>query len=327
MRALVTGGCGFIGSHLAEALLDRGDRVTVVDDLSTGRLDNVAHLVGRPDFRVAIETITDEAAMDRLVSACDIIYHLAAAVGVELIVSDPVRVIETNIVGSGAVLRVAARYRKRVVLASTSEVYGKSEAVPFGEDADRVLGPTTRSRWCYACSKAMDEFLALAYHKSEGLPVVVARLFNTVGPRQTGRYGMVVPRLVRQALAGQPLTVYGDGQQTRCFCHVADVVRALAGLGRAPGAVGEVFNVGSTEEVTIEALARRVLALTGSGSEIIYVPYDEAYEAGFEDMRRRVPDIAKVERCLGWRPRATLDDILRDVIAHEARASGHGQER
>ncbi len=320
MRALITGGCGFIGSHLAEALLARGDTVTVVDDLSTGRLANVAHLIGHPAFRFAIETVTNEAVMDRLISECDIIYHLAAAVGVELIVCDPVRVIETNIKGSEAVLRIGARYRKKVVLASSSEVYGKSEAIPFEEEADRVLGPTTHSRWSYACSKAMDEFLALAYWKQRELPVVITRFFNTVGPRQTGRYGMVVPRFVQRALANQPLAVHGDGQQTRCFCHVADVVRAVTALAQAPEAVGEVVNVGSTEEVTIETLARRVIALAGSKSEIEYIPYAQAYEAGFEDMRRRVPSIAKVGRLIGWSPRASLDDILRDVIAYERSA-------
>jgi len=260
--------------------------------------------------------------MDRLVSECDIIYHLAAAVGVELIVRDPVHVIETNIIGSEAVLRIGARYRKKVILASSSEVYGKSEAVPFRESADRVLGPTTHSRWSYACSKAMDEFLALAYWKQKELPVVIARFFNTVGPRQTGRYGMVVPRFVQRALAGQPLTVYGDGQQTRCFCHVDDVVRAVISLARSPEAVGEVVNVGSTEEVTIEALARRVIALSDSPSEIVYVPYAQAYETGFEDMRRRVPSIDKINRLIGWAPRASLDDILQDVIAYERSIAG-----
>jgi len=322
MRALITGGCGFIGSHLAEALLAMGDSVTVVDDLSTGKLPNVAHLIDRDGFRFAIETITNEAVMDRLVSECDIIYHLAAAVGVELIVRDPVHVIETNIIGSEAVLRIGARYRKKVILASSSEVYGKSEAVPFRESADRVLGPTTHSRWSYACSKAMDEFLALAYWKQKELPVVIARFFNTVGPRQTGRYGMVVPRFVQRALAGQPLTVYGDGQQTRCFCHVDDVVRAVISLARSPEAVGEVVNVGSTEEVTIEALARRVIALSDSPSEIVYVPYAQAYETGFEDMRRRVPYIDKINRLIGWAPRASLDDILQDVIAYERSIAG-----
>lgn len=306
-----------MGSHLAEALLDRGDRVTVIDNLSTGRFENIAHLAGRPGFHFAIETIANETVMDRLMSECDIVYHLAAAVGVDLIVREPVRVIETNINGSETVLRIGARYRKKVVLASSSEIYGKNEDVPFREDADRILGPTMRSRWCYACSKAMDEFLALAYAKQLALPVVIVRLFNTVGPRQTGRYGMVVPRFVRQALAGEPVTVYGDGQQTRSFCHVGDVVRAIIGLVDEPDATGDVFNVGSTEEVTIEALARRTVALARSSSEIVFVPYDEAYEVGFEDMRRRVPDITKIRSLIGWEPRVDLDGILGSVIAYE----------
>ena len=317
MRALITGGCGFVGSHLAEALLDRGDTVTVIDNLSTGRFENIGHLGGRPGFHFAIETIANETVMDRLMSECDIVYHLAAAVGVDLIVREPVRVIETNINGSETVLRIGARYRKKVVLASSSEIYGKNEDVPFREDADRILGPTMQSRWCYACSKAMDEFLALAYAKQLALPVVIVRLFNTVGPRQTGRYGMVVPRFVRQALAGEPVTVYGDGQQTRSFCHVGDVVRAIIGLVDEPDATGDVFNVGSTEEVTIEALARRTVALARSSSEIVFVPYDEAYEVGFEDMRRRVPDITKVRSLIGWEPRVDLDGILDSVIAYE----------
>jgi len=316
MKALITGGCGFIGSHLAEALLARGDAVTVVDDLSTGRFENVAHLVGRPGFQFAIETILNETVMDRLISECEIIYHLAAAVGVELIVKDLVRVIETNIKGCEAILRIGARYRKKVMLASTSEVYGKSEEVPFREDGDGVLGPTTRSRWSYACSKTMDEFLALAYAKHWALPVVIMRFFNTVGPRQTGRYGMVVPRFVQQALNQEPITVYGDGQQSRCFTHVADVVRAVLGLADKPEAVGEVFNIGSTQEVTIETLARRTIELAGSSSRIVFVPYDQAYEAGFEDMRRRVPDISKVKKLIGWTPQVDLDGILRSVIDH-----------
>lgn len=322
MKALITGGCGFIGSHLAEALLARGDVVTVVDDLSTGRFENIAHLVGRPGFQFAIETILNETVMDRLVSECDIIYHLAAAVGVELIVKDLVRVIETNIKGCEVVLRIGARYRKKVMLASSSEVYGKSEDVPFCEDSDGVLGPTTRSRWSYACSKMMDEFLALAYAKHYSLPVVIMRFFNTVGPRQTGRYGMVVPRFVQQALKQEPITVYGDGQQSRCFTHVSDVVRAAIGLANEPAAVGEVFNIGSTQEVTIEALARRTVELTGSSSPIVYIPYDQAYEAGFEDMRRRVPDIRKINRLIGWTPQVDLDGILLSVIEH-LRREGH----
>jgi UDP-glucose 4-epimerase len=316
MRALITGGCGFIGSHLAEALLARGDEVTVVDDLSTGRFENIQSLVGDPSFHFAIETIANETVMDRLVSECDIIYHLAAAVGVELIVHDPVRVIETNIKGCETILRIGARYRKKVMLASTSEVYGKSDKVPFGEDDDRVLGPTTRSRWSYACSKAMDEFLAFAYAKQLALPVVVMRFFNTVGPRQTGRYGMVVPRFVQQALRNEPLTVYGDGQQSRCFTYVGDVIKAIIGLADEPKAVGRVFNVGSTEEVTIEDLAWRTIRLAGSASEIVHIPYDEAYEEGFEDMRRRVPDIRAIQTLIGWQPETGLDDTLQQVIAY-----------
>lgn len=316
VRALITGGSGFIGSHLAEALLERGDSVTVVDNLSTGRFENIEHLVGRPGFQFAIETITNETVMDRLVSECDLIYHLAAAVGVELIVRDPVRVIETNIKGCEAVLRIGARYRKKVLLASTSEVYGKNEQVPFREDSDGVMGPTTRSRWSYACSKAMDEFLALAYAKQLALPVVILRLFNTVGPRQTGRYGMVIPRFVQQALRDEPLTVYGDGQQSRCFTYVGDVLEAILALTDEPRALGQVFNIGSTDEVTIEELAQRCVALAGSKSSIVHVPYDQAYEAGFEDMRRRVPDTTKIRNLVGWEPRVGLDGILQRVIAY-----------
>jgi len=311
---LITGGCGFMGSHLAEAVLARGDDVTVLDDLSTGRFENVRHLVPRAGFRFAIETIANETVMDRLVSECDIIYHLAAAVGVELVVRDPVHVLETNIKGTEVVLRTGARYRKKVILASTSEVYGKSSRVPFREDDDGTLGPTTRSRWSYACSKAMDEFMALAYHKQLALPVVIARFFNTVGPRQSGRYGMVIPRFVRQALDGEPLTVYGDGQQTRCFTFVGDVVRAVVALADHPAALGQVYNIGSSEEVTIEDLAGRVIALSGSESRIDHIPYHQAYEAGFEDMLRRVPDTSKLRALVGWQPTLDLDGILRSVI-------------
>jgi UDP-glucose 4-epimerase len=323
VRALITGGCGFIGSHLAEALLERGDTVTVVDNLSTGRFENIAHLVGRPGFQFAIETITHETVMDRLISECDLIYHLAAAVGVELIIKNPVQVIETNIKGCEAVLRIGARYRKKVILASTSEIYGKSEQVPFREDSDGVLGPTTRSRWSYACSKAMDEFLALAYAKQLALPVVIVRLFNTVGPRQTGRYGMVIPRFVQQALANRPITVYGDGQQSRCFTYVGDSVAAIIGLAHTPEAVGQVFNVGSTQEVTIEQLARLTIEVTGSASQIVHVPYDQAYEVGFEDMRRRVPDTSKIHCLVGWEPKWALTEILgsvRDYYLREQQA-------
>ncbi|MEW6357995.1 MAG: GDP-mannose 4,6-dehydratase [Planctomycetota bacterium] len=314
MHALVTGGAGFIGSHLAEALLAKGWRVTIIDDLSTGSLDNVAHLTGDPAFRYAIETITNETVMDRLVSECDIIYHLAAAVGVELVVREPVRVIETNIRGSETVLRIANRYRKKVVLASTSEIYGKSEKVPFREDDDRLLGPTTRSRWCYSCSKAVDEFLALAYHKEKGLPVVIIRFFNIIGPRQTGRYGMVVPRFAQQALTGAPIMVYGDGEQSRCFAHVKDIVRGVVALAECSKANGEVFNLGSDEEITIHDLAKKIVAMTKSKSEVRLIPYNQAYEEGFEDMLRRVPDITKARETIGYRPQFDLNATLQSVI-------------
>lgn len=315
-RALITGGCGFIGSHLAEALLEQGQSVTVVDDLSTGRFENIAHLVKRPGFQFAIANITNEMVMDRLVSECDLVYHLAAAVGVDLIVREPVRVIESNIKGCEAILRIAARYRTKVLLASTSEIYGKSEDIPFREDADSVLGPTIKSRWSYACSKAMDEFLALAYAKQAALPVVIMRLFNTVGPRQTGRYGMVVPRFVQQALRNEPLSVFGDGQQTRCFTYVGDVVRAMTGLAEESRALGQVYNIGSSQEVSIEHLARFTIQLCNSSSPVVFVPYDQAYEVGFEDMRRRVPDITKIQELIGWRPQVDLEVILRRVIAY-----------
>ena len=316
MKALITGGAGFIGSHLAEALLGRGDEVMIVDDLSTGRFENIEHLTSNPNFHFAIETITNETVMDRLVSECDIIFHLAAAVGVELIVHSPVRTIETNIIGTRAVLQVANRYRKKVIIASTSEVYGKAVTVPFKEDDDRLMGPTTKSRWSYATSKAVDEFLALAYWKEKHLPTVVVRFFNTVGPRQTGQYGMVVPRFVTQALKGEPITVYGDGQQSRCFTHVSDTVRAVLLLSDHPKAVGQVFNVGSSEEITILGLAQKVKRLLGSDSEIVFIPYDEAYEEGFEDMRRRVPDTTKIRKLTGWTTRYSLDDTIIAVAEH-----------
>jgi UDP-glucose 4-epimerase len=317
MHALITGGAGFIGSHLAEALLIRGDTVSIIDNLSTGRFGNIEHLVGHPRFRFAIDSITNEVVMDRLASECDVIFHLAAAVGVKLIVEDPVHVIETNILGTHAVLRLANRYRRKVLIASSSEIYGKSDKVPFSEDDDRVEGPTTRSRWSYATSKAVDEFLALAYHKQTGLPAIIFRLFNTVGPRQTGQYGMVVPRFVRQALCGEPITVYGDGQQSRCFADVSDAVRAILLLADCRDAVGQVFNIGNDREITILSLAERVRALAGSSSEIVFIPYEQAYEAGFEDMRRRVPDLSKIRRFVGYTPQVPLDDTLRQIIEHE----------
>jgi UDP-glucose 4-epimerase len=326
-HALITGGAGFIGSHLAEALLARGDRVTVIDDLSTGRFENIADLTDHPNFRFAIDTITNEVVMDRLVSECDLIFHLAAAVGVRLIVERPVHTIETNVMATEAVLRAARRYQVKVLIASTSEVYGKGNQVPFHEDDDVVLGPTRRSRWAYAASKMVDEFLALAYFREKDLPVVIFRLFNTVGPRQTGRYGMVIPRFVNQALRGEPLTVYGDGQQSRCFLHVHDAVEAILALADTPRAVGEVFNIGSTEEVTILDLAHRVLetvARLGYQPEnrphkpVKLIPYEEAYTEGFEDMQRRVPDIKRLQAVGGWSARYTLDEILADVISQRA---------
>jgi UDP-glucose 4-epimerase len=314
MRYLITGGAGFIGSHLAEELLQRGDGVHVLDDLSTGAMDNIRHLKAHSRFSYTIESAASSATVAELVDEADVVFHLAAAVGVELIVDSPVRTIETNVHCTEIVLAAANKKQKPVFLASTSEVYGKSDRLPYREDGDLLLGPTTTGRWSYACSKAIDEYLALAYHKERSLPVVIGRLFNTVGPRQTGRYGMVVPTFVRQALAGEPITVYGDGRQRRCFCHVEDVARALIDLMAAPGAVGEVFNIGSTEEITIYQLAERVRKACGSDAEIRLVPYDEAYEAGFEDMRRRIPGTAKIEQLVGWRPTRTLDEILGDVI-------------
>ena len=319
-HALITGGAGFIGSHLAEALLARGDSVTVIDDLSTGSFANIEHLTANPRFRFAIESITNEMVLDRLASECDVIFHLAAAVGVQLIIQNPVRTIETNVMGTEAVFKAALRYRAKVLVASTSEVYGKSSHVPFAEDDDITLGATARNRWAYAATKMVDEFLALAYFHEHGLPAVIFRFFNTVGPRQTGRYGMVIPRFVRQAMAGEPLTVYGDGSQSRCFCNVTDSVRAIVGLANAPEAVGRVFNIGSTEEVSILELARRTLALVrgdedGWQQHIRLVPYDQAYAPGFEDMQRRVPDISRIGQAIGWSPQIPLDDTLQQVIA------------
>jgi UDP-glucose 4-epimerase len=314
MRTLITGGAGFIGSHLADRLLAEGHTVFVLDDLSTGSFENIAHLKGRPGFQYTIDSVVNERALAEFVDQCDTVYHLAAAVGVRLIVEAPVRTIETNVHGTEVVLKQAAKKGKMVLIASTSEVYGKSTDVPFREDGDLALGATSRHRWAYACSKALDEFLALAYWREKKLPVVIVRLFNTVGPRQTGRYGMVVPTFVQQALAGDPITVYGDGAQTRCFTDVSDVVSALVSLPQESRAVGGVFNVGNTEEVSIRRLAERVKALAGSPSPIVNVPYDEAYAEGFEDMPRRVPDIGKVSALIGYRPRVDLDETLRRVI-------------
>ncbi len=318
MHILVTGGAGFIGSHLSRALLDRGDSVAVLDNMSTGRFENIESLVDRPDFSFAIDDLNNALVLDRLASQADAIVHLAAAVGVKLVVEQPTETIETNVLGTHAVLDAARRYRCRTLIASTSEVYGKGVRIPFSEDDDLLLGPSSRSRWSYAVSKLLDEFLGLAAHREFGLPVTVTRFFNTVGPVQTGRYGMVVPRFVRQALRGDPLTVYGDGEQSRCFCHVQDTVRALLCLlDRPDETAGQVYNIGSTEEISINQLAEQVIRRTGSESVVIHVPYSEAYAPGFEDMRRRVPDTRKLHAAIGWRPTHTLDDILRDVVAYE----------
>jgi UDP-glucose 4-epimerase len=314
VKALITGGAGFVGSHLAEHLLAEGHDVLVLDNLSTGSIDNVAHLKGRPRFDYTIDSVSNGPLVAELIDRSDVVFHLAAAVGVKLIVEQPVHTIETNVHGTEVVLKHASKKKKLVFIASTSEVYGKSVDVPFREDADLVLGPTEKHRWAYACSKLIDEFLALAYWKERRLPVVIVRLFNTVGPRQTGQYGMVLPTFVKQALAGEPLTVFGDGTQSRSFTYVGDVVGALVKLAQEPRAIGQVFNIGNTEEITITALAERVRQLTRSPSPIRYVPYDEAYEAGFEDMPRRVPDIAKVHQLIGFRPRVPLDDIIRRVV-------------
>jgi len=321
-RALITGGAGFIGSHLADRLLSDGMSVTAVDDLSTGRRENIQHLTSQPEFSFVHESVTNETVMDRLVSECDIIYHLAAAVGVDLIIKSPVQTIETNVLGTEAVLRLARRYHKKVLITSTSEVYGKSDNHPYREDDDRVMGPTTKSRWSYAESKALDEFLALAYQKEYGVPVVICRLFNCVGRRQTGSYGMVIPRLVKQAVEGKALTVYGDGKQSRCFCHVDDVLRALVGLAENWKAEGEIFNVGSRQEITILDLAHRIIELSGSKSGIEFVPYDQAYESGFEDMRRRVPNIQKIRKLIGWEPEIGLEQTLLEVIQEFEAAAG-----
>ncbi len=321
MRALITGGAGFIGSHLAETLLAEGHSVTIIDNLSTGHFANIEHLVGRPGFHFAIDSITNEIVLDRLASECDTIFHLAAAVGVELIVRRPVYTIETNVMGTEAVLRAARRYRAYVLVASTSEVYGKGSRVPFSEDDDVLIGPTSRNRWAYAASKMVDEFLALAYYHELGMPVTVLRYFNTVGPRQTGQYGMVVPRLVGQALRGEPLTVFGNGQQSRCFSDVQDVVRATILLAQHPQAVGQVFNIGTTREITIAGLAELILSVLAPDAartdheRIRYVPYAEAYAPGFEDMQRRVPDTSKIQRLLDWSPRVPLEETIRRVAA------------
>jgi UDP-glucose 4-epimerase len=316
---LVTGGAGFIGSHLVDALLDRGDRVVVLDNLSTGRISNLDHAMTNPNFHFVQGSVLDELVVDELVHRCENVVHLAAAVGVKLIVEHPLKSLTTNIRGSEIVIEAAHRYRRKIMVASTSEIYGKNSSGPLAEDADRILGSPAVVRWAYSTAKAVDEMLANAYHRERALPTVVIRLFNVVGPRQSPAYGMVVPRLVRQALRSETLTVYGDGTQTRCFAHVSDVVVALTTLLDAEAAVGETFNVGSPEEISIRDLADWIIRLTGSESTVRLVPYDAAYGAGFEDMERRVPDIGKLHALTGWAPTLGLDEVLRDTIA-EARA-------
>lgn len=324
MRVLITGGAGFIGSHLADAYLQRGDEVLVIDDLSTGTIDNIQHLKSNPKFHYTIDSVHNQPVTAELVDQCDVVFHLAAAVGVKLIVESPVRTIETNVRGTEVVLALANKKQKRVLLASTSEVYGLSADVPFREDGNLVMGATTKGRWSYACSKAIDEFLALAYWREKKLPTTIVRLFNTVGPRQTGRYGMVIPTFVKQALAGRPITVYGDGKQTRCFGYVGDVVGALIKLMDTTASIGQVFNIGSTEEISILQLAEKVKELTQSTSEIVFVPYDDAYEEGFEDMPRRVPDTTRITQLVGFKPEMTLDGILETVISfHRGRRASY----
>jgi UDP-glucose 4-epimerase len=317
LRVLITGGAGFIGSHLADAYLQRGDDVLVIDDLSTGTIENIRHLKDNPRFHYTIDSVHNQPVTAELVDQSDVIFHLAAAVGVKLIVESPVRTIETNVRGTEVILALANKKKKRVLIASTSEVYGLSADVPFREDGNLVMGATTKGRWSYACSKAIDEFLALAYWREKKLPTTIVRLFNTVGPRQTGRYGMVIPTFVKQALAGRPITVYGDGKQTRCFGYVGDVVGALIKLMDQSEAVGQVYNIGSNEEISIVQLAEKVRQLTNSNSEIVFVPYDEAYEEGFEDMPRRVPDISKINKLVGFRPDMSLEGIIESVINFE----------
>jgi len=319
MRSLITGGAGFIGSHLAEELLKRKDEVSIIDNLSTGKLENVEHLNSNPKFHLVVDSVLNESLMRELIEKCDMVYHLAAAVGVRLIIEKPVETIETNILGTEVVLKLANHYKKKVLITSTSEVYGKSTKVPFKEGDDRIYGPTTKSRWSYASSKAVDEFLALAYFQGKKLPTVIARLFNTIGPRQTGRYGMVVPTMVQQALLGHPITVHSDGKQTRSFTYVSDVVETLIRLANHPEAVGQVFNVGSGEEITINALALLIKEMTNSKSKTIHVPYSQAYEKGFEDMRQRVPDIGKIEKLIGFKPKVRLQEALQKVIEYYRR--------
>lgn len=322
-KVLITGGAGFIGSHLSEELLKRGEEVFVIDDLSTGSIENIEHLKSNPKFHYTIDTIKNEPLLAELVDRCDVVYHLAAAVGVKLIIESPVNTIETNIYGTELVLKCANKKKKKVMVASTSEVYGKNNNVPFKEDYDVVLGSTKNGRWSYACSKAIDEFLALAYWREKKLPVVVVRFFNTVGPRQTGRYGMVIPNFVKQALLGHPITVYGDGKQSRSFTYVGDVVKGISELMNNPKAVGDVFNIGHGKEITISELAGMVKKITNSKSEIVYIPYDKAYEEGFEDMQRRSPDISKINKLIGYKPTMDIKEILEKVVEYFLSTNAH----
>jgi UDP-glucose 4-epimerase len=316
MKALITGGAGFIGSHLAESLLDRGDEVYVIDDLSTGHIENIEYLKHRPGFYYTIDSILNKPLTAELVDRCSVIFHLAAAVGVSLIIDSPVRTIETNVKGTEIILELASKKKKRVIVASTSEVYGKGMAIPYSEDGDLVLGSTNKSRWSYACSKALDEFLALAYWKEKHLPVVIIRLFNTTGPRQTGKYGMVLPRFIKQALADEPITVYGDGKQSRCFTHIKDVTTALLQMTNRDDLIGEIINIGNDFEITIEKLAQKVKLMANSKSRIEYLPYEYAYEEGFEDMRRRIPSLSKIKRLIGYEPVYGIDDIIADTLEY-----------
>jgi len=314
MKSLITGGSGFIGSHLAEELLNQGNQVSVIDDLSTGSIENIEHLKREKSFQYFIDSIKNESLMAELIDKCDVIYHLAAAVGVRLIVESPVHTIETNIAGTEIILKLANKKKKKVIITSSSEVYGKSNAIPFKENGDLVFGPTYKGRWSYACSKAIDEFLAIAYYKEKKLPIVIARLFNTVGPRQTGTYGMVIPTFIKQALLNHPITVYGDGKQSRCFTHVKDVVKGIIGLAHHSNAISRIFNIGSTEEITIEKLAELVKKITKSDSKVVHIPYDEAYEEGFEDMIKRVPDISKIQKLIDYKPTINIEGIIKSVI-------------
>jgi len=321
MKVLITGGAGFIGSHLAERCLREGCSVSIIDDLSTGSFENVAHLKEHPKFKYTIDTVFNTPVVAELVDCCDVVFHLAAAVGVRLIVDSPVHTIETNVHGTEVVLRCAAKKQKRVIIASTSEVYGKSAKVPFCEDDDLVMGPTNKGRWSYACSKALDEFLGLAYHKEKHVPVTIIRMFNTVGPRQTGRYGMVLPNFARQALLDEPITVYGDGNQRRCFGYVLDVIEAMIRIAKSDQVIGEVINIGNDQEISINGLATLVRSRLHSESQIVRVPYESVYGPGFEDMSRRVPALAKLERLIGYRPATPLEDII-DAVASEMRGQG-----